>query len=86
MSLPVIDNDLEILLDEETPLRCESGHRFVKECSIDVFYMVGDCNEEARMCRNAVEHPKLGVAVRQTYQFCAKCNRPAADCWTIRPI
>lgn len=87
MSLPVIDNDLEILLDEETPLRCESQHKFVPQCTIEVFYQVTDCTESYLACANAVDHPQLGVAARMGWgQDCRRCHRPAKDCWTIRPI
>lgn len=81
------DIDLESLLQEDD-LHCESPHRFVKECTVEVFYVVTDCTGSYKTCRNVVEHPEQGTLVRKDNprQLCAGCGRLAKDCWKVRPI
>ena len=75
---------LEILLGAEPP-KCESRHRAIRECSIEVVARVRYlCDTRHPMvCAETVAYVADCHALDT---ICDDCDRPTRECWRVIPI
>lgn len=71
---------LEDLLKDDC--KCESIHNNLP-CTSKVVGLVTGCSKSVLKCENGILYSKIFM---DRGGKCIRCNNPASECWTIRPI
>lgn len=84
MSTPVLDRpQLEDTILEgghQEQEGCEATHKVTK-CTGEASYRIVACTSQTNVCAPFVETPEVGLIARRERGVCARCKRPAVDCW-----
>lgn len=72
---------LSLMMDGH--VACQVVHNRMYPCTVEVVSVIRCCDWEGFACEVATVHNRqymLGGAI------CVSCEKPAAECWQIRPI
>lgn len=72
---------LSLMMDGH--VACQVAHNGVSPCSVEAVSVIRCCDWEGFACQVATDH---NYAAMQSDIICLICEKPASECWQIRPI
>lgn len=72
---------LSLMMDGH--VACQVAHNGVSPCLVEAVSAIRCCDWEGFACQTATDGNRAAMLAEI---ICSGCEKPAADCWQIRPI